>query len=230
MSSSKNKKDKGKAIQEAEDYQLQVPVQNQFAPLSQNQFPPLPYKTAVTNPSSSHSADAYLIRYNEHLLLTSCKPPPLTNIISNIVQKSFGNHHFATDDLRKFQKFYELILVDTHSVSLTYTFDKYHPNQILYSKCIIKSVINAQPWKDPLSIDFLLPLLHKLSIIMTTKMPGIEHFCYNQMFIPGFLIFMNNVKILFLYGSSIGGQCLAVRQSFFPLKQKKVGTIGLKLP
>ena len=84
MSSSKpTKKDKGKAIHKAEDYQLQVPVQNQFAPLSQNQFPPLPYKTAVTNPSSS--SDAYLIRYNEHLLLTSCKPPPPINIISNIV-------------------------------------------------------------------------------------------------------------------------------------------------
>jgi len=122
MSSSKpTKKDKGKAIQKAEDYQFQVPVQNQFAPLSQNQFPPLPYKTAVTHPSSSQSADAYLVRYNEHLLLTSCKPPPPTNIISNIVQKSFGNHHSATDDLRKLQKFYELILVDTHSVSLTHT-------------------------------------------------------------------------------------------------------------
>jgi len=120
-SSTPTKKDKGKAIQKAEDYQLQVPVQNKFAPLSQNQFPPLPYKTAVTNPSSSQSADAYLIRYNEHLLLTSCKPPPPTNIISNIVQKSFGNHHSATDDLRKLQKFYELILVDTHSVSLTHT-------------------------------------------------------------------------------------------------------------
>ena len=55
MSSSKpTKKDKGKVNQKAEDYQLQVPVQNQFAPLSQNQFPPLPYKAAVTNPSSSH--------------------------------------------------------------------------------------------------------------------------------------------------------------------------------
>jgi len=53
MSSSKPKKDKDKAIQKAEDYQLQVPVQNQCAPLSQNQFPPLPYKIAITNPTSS---------------------------------------------------------------------------------------------------------------------------------------------------------------------------------
>ena len=79
MSSSKIKKDKGKGIQKAEDYQLQVPVQNQFAPLT---FPPLPYKQAVTNPTSSSSTNEYTIRFMEHLLLTSCKPPPPTNIIS----------------------------------------------------------------------------------------------------------------------------------------------------
>jgi len=137
MSSNKNKKDKGKTIQKAEDYQLQISVQNQFAPLTQTQFPPLPYKTAVTNPSSSSSINDYIIRFNEHLLLTSCKPPPPINIISSIIQKTFGPHHFATDDLRKSQKFYELILVDTQSVSITHTFDKHHPTQILYSKCII---------------------------------------------------------------------------------------------
>jgi len=149
MSKQPQKKDKGKAIQRAEDYQLQVPTQNQFTPLTQTNFTPLPYKTAITNPSSSNVAGAYIIRHTEHLLLTSCKPPPPNNIISNIVQKSFGNNHFATDNLRKTQKFYELILVDTNSVSLTHTFDKFYPAQILYSKCIIKSVITAQQWKDP---------------------------------------------------------------------------------
>ena len=115
MSSSKpNKKDKGKAIQRAEDYQLQVPVQNQFTPLTN--FPPLPYKSAVITPSASNSPDAYLIRHIEHLLLTSCKPPLPTNIIPSIVQKTNGIKHYATDDLRKTQKFYELILVDTNSV------------------------------------------------------------------------------------------------------------------
>jgi len=151
MSASKQpqKKDKGKVIQTAADYQLQILTQSQFTPLSAN-FPPLPYKAAVTNPSPSNPADAYVIRHTEHLLLTSCKPPPPTNIIPSIVQKTFGsNHHFATDDLRKTQKFYELILVDTNSVSLTHTFDKYHPTQVLYSKYIIKSIINAQQWKEP---------------------------------------------------------------------------------
>jgi len=93
------------------------------------------------------------------LLLTSCKPPSPTNIISSIIQKTFGSHHFVTDDLRKSQKFYELILVDTQSVSITHTFDKYHPAQILYFKCIIRDVITAQQRKNPFeerkfSIDY----------------------------------------------------------------------------
>jgi len=141
MSKQPNKKDKGKAVQKAEDYQLQIPVQNHFTPLT---FPSLPYKNAVTNSSASSSTNDYIIRFTEHLLLTSSKPPPPTNIISSIVQKTFGTNHFATDDLRMTQKFYNLVLVDTHSVSITHTFDKYHPAQILYSKCIIRDVINAQ--------------------------------------------------------------------------------------
>jgi len=149
MSSSKPKKDKCKAIQRAEDYQLTIPPQNQFQPLVHTQFPLLPYKNAITNPSSSNSAETYMVRHTEHLLLTSCKPPAPTSIISEIVQKSFGTNQFATNDLCKTQKFYELILVDTNSVSSTHTFDKYHPAQILYSKCIIKSVITAQQWKNP---------------------------------------------------------------------------------
>jgi len=71
-------------VQKAEDYQLQIPVQNQFTPLT---FPPLPCKHPVTNPSSSSSANDYIIRFTEHLLLTSCKPPPPINIISSIVQR-----------------------------------------------------------------------------------------------------------------------------------------------
>jgi len=31
MSKQPNRKDKGKAVQKAEDYQLQIPVQNQFS-------------------------------------------------------------------------------------------------------------------------------------------------------------------------------------------------------
>jgi len=95
MSLSKPKKDKGKAIQRAEDYQLTIPTQNQFQPLTQTQFPPLPYKNAIMN----------------------------------------------------------------------------------------------------------------------TKLRGIAHSFFNQMFIHGSLISMNNVQILFQFGFSIGGQCLVVHRS-----------------
>jgi len=149
MSSSKNpnKKDKGKAVQKAEDYQLSVPTKNQFSPL--DKFRPLPYKTAVTHPAPSNPNDAYIVRHIEHLLLTSCKSLPPTNIISSILQKTFGVFHYARDDPQRTQQFYELILVDTKSTSITHTPDKFNPSQILYSKCIIQNVINAQQWKNP---------------------------------------------------------------------------------
>jgi len=159
MSSSKHpgKKEKGKAVQKAEDYQLQVPTKNQFLPLIN--FPPLPYKTAVTNPAPSNPNNAYIVCHIEHLLLTSCKTLPTTNVIPNIIQKTFGSTHFTTDDLHRTQQFYELILVDAKSSIITHTPDKFNPGQILYSKCIIKNVINSQQWKNPfeerkLSVSF----------------------------------------------------------------------------
>ena len=209
MSSSKSKKDKGKTIKRAEDYQLTIPTQNQFQPLVQTQFPPLPYKNAITNPSSSNSVEAYMVRHTEHLLLTRCKPPAPTNIISEIVQKSFGTNQFATDDLRKTQKFYELILVDTNSVSLTHTFDKYHQHKFCIPNALSKQSLPLNNAKIRLkSAPFPFPFPHKNIIIMITKLRGIVHSFFNQMFIHGSLISMNNVQILFPFGFSIGGQCL----------------------
>jgi len=45
-----SKRDKGKGIQGAEDYQLQISTQNQFSPLPN--FPPLSYKNAITSTST----------------------------------------------------------------------------------------------------------------------------------------------------------------------------------
>ena len=51
MSTSEDKgKDKGKGIRRAQDYQLQIPTQNQFLPPTN--FPPLPYKAIVSKPST----------------------------------------------------------------------------------------------------------------------------------------------------------------------------------
>jgi len=52
---------------------------------------------------------------------------PTTNITHTIIQKTFGSKHFATDDFRRSQQFYELILIDTKSVIITHTPDKFNP-------------------------------------------------------------------------------------------------------
>jgi len=62
------------------------------------------------------------------------------------------------------------------------------------------------------------PLTRKHSIIMITKMPGIEHFSITWTFTHGFSISMTLVKIHFLSGSTVGGFCLDVFQQFFPQK------------
>ena len=153
MSSSKNnRKDKGKGIRRAENYQLEVPIQlptqNQFQALTQ--FPPLPYKTIVSKPATKPTIDnAYVVRHTEHLFLTNYKTMPSPEMIKPLVQKAFGKKHFATDHSQKTQHFYELILVDTHSIDISHTFDKMNPGHILFSKCIIRQVLSTQQWKDP---------------------------------------------------------------------------------
>jgi len=73
----------------AEDYQLQLSTKNRFLPLTS--FPPLPYKTAVTNPApSSTQNNSYITRHIEHLFLTNCKPMPIANISHAIIHKTFG--------------------------------------------------------------------------------------------------------------------------------------------
>ena len=68
MSGNKSKsKDKGKGIRRAEDYQIAtpttLPLQNQFQTLSN--YPPLPYKTVVSQPPSKPYIDnAYKVRFS----------------------------------------------------------------------------------------------------------------------------------------------------------------------
>jgi len=153
MSGNKSKsKDKGKGIRRAEDYQITapatLPLQNQFQTLSN--YPPLPYKTIVSQtPSKSYSDNAYKVRFTEHLCLTTHKTEPPFETLKLLVQKIFGNKHYATDHPQKTQQFYELILVDTHSADISHTSDKTNQNHILFSKCIIKQILTANQWKNP---------------------------------------------------------------------------------
>jgi len=228
MSSSKHpgKKDKGKAVQRPEDYQLQVPTKNQF--LTSPNFPPLPYKTAVTNPApSSNTNDAYIVRHVEHLLLTSCKTLPPTNVIPSIIQKNFGSSHFATDDLRRIQQFYELILVDTKSAIITHTPNKFNPGKSFTQNALssMSSILNnGKTHLRSTNSPSHLSLKH--SITMITKMPGIERFSFSQTFIPGSSIFMIHAQIHFLYGFTIGGYGSGAPQLYFLPKPMKDGTSG----
>jgi len=112
-------------------------------------------------------------------------------------------------------------------VSLTHTFDKFHPNQILYSKCIIKSVITAQQWKDPFEErSFSITFTPQTFNYNDYKNTWYRAFLFQPNVHSWFLIFMNNVQISSLSGSFIGGQCLDVHQLFFQQKPKKVGIVG----
>jgi len=150
MNTSKNKgKDKGKQVRKAEDYQLtpSLSLQNQFKPLTN--FPPLPYKAAVSQPQRTIPDLSYSTHHVEHICLTTHTTPPPHETLKLLVQKIFGQKHYATDHTQKTQQFYELILVDTQSADISHTHDKNNPNHILFSKCIIRQVLSAKQWKDP---------------------------------------------------------------------------------
>jgi hypothetical protein len=49
--------------------------------------------------------------------------------------------------LKKNQKIYEFILVDTNSVMLTHNKCKWDPTRDAFSKCIIKKVISPGQWE-----------------------------------------------------------------------------------
>jgi len=114
MSSSKNqgRKDKGKAVQEAEDYQLQVPTKNQFQPLSN--FPPLPYKTIVSLPPPSPGENnSYVPRHVEQVQIHSEHQCHSFHYSKNLWHQTLQLTIFVAPN--KFF-FYELILVETKSI------------------------------------------------------------------------------------------------------------------
>jgi len=97
-----NNKGKGKEIQKAEDYQLQIPTHNTFLPLVN--FPPLPYKTIVSNPPTKLTRhNTYLVRHTGHLFLTNYQTAPSSETPKLLIQKTFGKSHFPCDDPLKTQ-------------------------------------------------------------------------------------------------------------------------------
>ena len=148
-----SKRDKGKGIQNTDDtirypatfHEIQVPVQNKFNSLSN--YPPLPYE-AVVNGSFSKPHDRYHVKHTEHLFLINLNAPSLPSL-RPIIQKSFGNFDYLSDNLVKTQDFYQLILIDSQFVTITHTRDEHNPNFIMFSKCIIRRVLTSRDWKEP---------------------------------------------------------------------------------
>ena len=94
MSGNKPKgKDKGKSIRRAEDYQIaaptRLPLQNQFQTLAD--YPPLPYKTVVSRPTSKPTANnSYTILHTEHLCLTTHKTVPPMRSLNHWFKRSLA--------------------------------------------------------------------------------------------------------------------------------------------
>lgn len=230
MSSSKNtKKDKGKAKQTAANYQQNLLATNPFSPLTN--YPPLPYKMAVTKPvTKPHVDHTYTPQHVEHLFLTNLTTQPSGDVLRSLIQKTFGRQHFATDDLRKTQQFYELILVDTQSIDITHTPDKFNPNNFLFPSVLSKTFSVQNNGQTLLkNANFLYPLILLHTIIMTIGLHGSEHLCIIPILILGFSTSTTIVPIHFPYGSIIGGPCLDVLLKFFLVKLRKDGSTGNKL-
>ena len=73
---------------------------------------------------------------------------PSLPILRPLKQRSFENFHYHSDNLIQTRDYYQLILTDPNSVIITHTKDEHNPNFILFSKCIIKSVLTSHNWKD----------------------------------------------------------------------------------
>ena len=129
-------------------HNIQVPILNKFSTLSN--YSPLPYKTVVTE-SSSKPHDLYHVKkYIEHLFLTNLKAPSLPSL-RPLIQKSCGSFHYLNDNLVKTQDFYQLILTDSHSVTITHTKDEHDLNFIMFSKLVsrwpaVKPLVSQRRW------------------------------------------------------------------------------------
>jgi len=157
--------DKGKSpIQKtvySKDYEIKIsslstsPIQspNRFQVLGN--FPPLPYAMTSPSPSSkfqstsktSDSSPYFAKKNRDHLLLTTFNEVPDYKTLTSFINKILPlGCQWIPDDPLKNQRYYELVLVDSGSIELYHTMDKHNPNQISYSKCVIKRLIKPSEW------------------------------------------------------------------------------------
>ena len=129
-----------------------------------------PYKTVVTR-SSSKPHDLYHVKYTEHLFVTNLKAPSLPSL-RPLIQKTFGSLHHLSDSLVKSQEFYQLLLTDSQSVTITHTRDEHNSNFIMFSKCIIRRILTSYEWKDPFIVEIV---LNEIILKVTTTTVSYTH-------------------------------------------------------
>jgi len=176
--------DKGKSpIQKtvnSKDYEIQVsslsslPIQNSNRFQVLGNFPPLPYAMTSPTPSSkfqntsrpqstSDSSPYFTKKNQEHLLLTTFNEVPDYKTLTSFVNKILPLEcQWIPDDPLKNQRYYELVSLDSGSIELYHTMDKHNPDQISYSKCIIKRIIKPSEWASlATSKDFTVNFIPK---------------------------------------------------------------------
>ena len=119
-------------------------VQNKFNSLSN--YPPLSYKTIVIGSLIKPQGLSYT-NHIEHLFLINLKTPLLT--LRPLIQRSFDNFYYPSDNFVKTGDYYQLIFTNSNSVTITHTKDEHNTNFISFSKCIIKRVLILHDWNDP---------------------------------------------------------------------------------
>lgn len=138
------------------------PNQNQFQALSE--FPSLPYSQVVRNiapvnpnkiqtPTSTHTSKIYFTKpKTHHITLTRFSTPPDFKTLKDILSRYLPEGcQWYSDDIKKNQRFYEYILVDSQSIELVHNHDPKNPNRVSFSKCIIKKVLRSEEWTFPFS-------------------------------------------------------------------------------
>ncbi|KAF7831629.1 Enzymatic polyprotein [Senna tora] len=137
-------------------------VQNRFMPLTYQQFVTLlavpqtpPKKTSTsqkpTTPITPSKQECSYMKKNLNIPIVPIEPEYLRpgatprEIAQNIFPKQW---HFLPKSLEKSRLYYEFILVDTDSITLTHEYGPQNPQNILYSKIKINKVLSVRQWEN----------------------------------------------------------------------------------
>ncbi|KAK9757404.1 hypothetical protein RND81_01G160400 [Saponaria officinalis] len=138
-----------------------IKTSNTFNPLlTQPNRPALPYSQALENqPKTQNEKEAHIQNTSpfpgyfvkstiEPLILTKYRnSPPVHEFRVNNSKIFAQGIHWFSDNISKYQRFYEFILVDSGSADIKH--NRNTDGKIIYSKLIIKKVNSSDDWIEP---------------------------------------------------------------------------------